>query len=71
MGWESSDVVRSDLEYLLQGHMRTAKLKSVLTCLLLILEVCNVKTTYSKSRAGYLLMWSHLALDCSFKVKRG
>ena len=28
MGWESSDVVRFDLERLLQGQMRTAKLKS-------------------------------------------
>ena len=29
MGWESSDVVRFDLEPLLQGHTRTAKLKRV------------------------------------------
>ena len=29
MGWESSDVVRFDLEPLLQGQMRTAKLKRV------------------------------------------
>ena len=29
MGWESSDVVRFDLELLLQGQMRTAKLKRV------------------------------------------
>ena len=28
MGWESSDVVRFDLEPLLQGQTRTAKLKS-------------------------------------------
>ena len=27
MGWESSDVVRFDLEPLLQGQTRTAKLK--------------------------------------------
>ena len=29
MGWESSDVVRFDLGFLLQGQTRTAKLKSV------------------------------------------
>ena len=29
MGWESSDVVRYDLEPLLQGQTRTAKLKRV------------------------------------------
>ena len=28
MGWESSDLVRFDLEPLLQGQTRTAKLKS-------------------------------------------
>ena len=28
MGWESSDVVKFDLEPLLQGQMRTAKFKS-------------------------------------------
>ena len=28
MGWESSDVVRLDLESLLQGQMRTGKLES-------------------------------------------
>ena len=28
MGWESSDVVRFDLEPLVQGQMRKAKLKS-------------------------------------------
>ena len=29
MGWESSDLVRFDLEPLLQGQMRTAKLERV------------------------------------------
>ena len=29
MGWESSDVVRFELEPLLQGQMRTAKLERV------------------------------------------
>ena len=49
MGWESSDVVRFDLGPLLQGQMRIAKVKVLITFLLLVLEVCNVKSTYGKS----------------------
>ena len=56
MGWESSDVVRFDLGPLLQGQMRIAKFKMLITCLLLILEVCNVKPTHRKSWAGNLLV---------------
>ena len=37
----------------------------VLITLLLVLEVCNVKSTCKKSWAGNLLMWS----DLTFKVK--
>ena len=43
----------------------------LITCLLLVLEVCNVKQTYRKSWTGNLLMWSGLTLSSSFKVKRG
>ena len=46
-------------------------LNELLTCLLLVLEVWNVKLTYTKSLAGSLLMWSDLTLSPSFKVKRG
>ena len=42
----------------------------LITCLLLVLEVCNVKPTYRKSWAGNLFMWSDLTLSPSFKVKR-
>ena len=49
MGWESSDVVRFDLDPLLQGQTKTANLKVLTTCLLLFLEVCNVKPTCSFS----------------------
>ena len=35
MGWESSDVVRFDLEPLLQGQTRTAKLKSAYNSLII------------------------------------
>ena len=44
-------------------------LKVLITRLLLVLEVCNVKLT-NKSWAGNLLMLSDLTLDPSFKVKR-
>ena len=39
MGWESSGVVRFDLGPLLQGQTRIAKLKMLITRLLLVLEV--------------------------------
>ena len=35
MCWESSDVFRFDLEHLLQGEMRTAKLKSAYNSLII------------------------------------
>ena len=35
MGWESSGVVRFDLRPLLQGQMRTAKLKSAYNSLII------------------------------------
>ena len=39
MGWESSGVVGFDLGPLLEGQMRTANLKVLITGLLLVLEV--------------------------------
>ena len=71
MSWGSFGVVRFDLGPLLQGQMRTPNLKVLITRLLLILEVCNVKPTYRKSWAGNLLVWSDLTLGPSFKVKQG
>ena len=56
MVWESSDVARFDLGSLLQGHTRIAKLKMIMTRLLLDLEVCNVNPTYRKSFAGNILI---------------
>ena len=70
MGLESSYVVRFDLTHLIQGQTRTVKLKVLITRLLLVLEVCNVKQTYTKSWPGNLLMWTDLTLVPSFKVKR-
>ena len=71
MGWDSFVVVRFDLGPLLQGQMRIAKLKVLITRLLLVLEVWDDKPTCRKSWGGNLLMWSDLTLDPSFKVKRG
>ena len=70
MGRESFDMVTFGLGPLLQGQT-TVQLKMLITRLLLILEVCNVKPTYrKKSLAGNLLMLSDLTFGPSFKVKR-
>ena len=69
MGWESFGVVGFDLGPLLQGQTRIAKL-SLITRLLLVLEVWDVKPTCRKSCAGNLLVWTDLTLGLSFKVKR-
>ena len=45
--------------------------KVLISPLLLVLEVWNVKPTYRKSWAVNLLMWSDLTLSPSFKVKQG
>ena len=67
MGWESSDVVRFDLSPSFKVKRGQPNLKVLITRLLLILEVCNVKPTYRKSWVGNLLMWSHLTLDPFFQ----
>ena len=69
--WESFGVVRFDLGPLLQGQTRIAKLKVLITRLLLVLAVWHGKPTYRKSWAGNLFMWSDLTLDPSLKVKQG
>ena len=71
MGWESFDVVRFDLWPLLQGQTRIAKLKVLITRLLLVLEGCNVKPNYRKSWVANLLMCSGLTFGPSCKDKRG
>ena len=70
MGLESFGVVRFDLGPCLQGQTRIAKLKGLITLLLLVLEVWDGKPTYRKSLAGNLLVCPNLTLDPSFKVKR-
>ena len=43
--------------------------KVSLSRLLLLLDVCNVQSTFRKPYAAHLLVLSHLPLDHSFKVK--
>ena len=70
MGREYFDIVRFDLGPL-QGQTRIAKLKMLITRLLLVQHVLDGKPTYRKSWAGNLLVWSDLTLDPSVKVKQG
>ena len=67
MSWKSFGLVRFELEPLVQGQTRIAKLKVLINSLLLVLMVWDGKPTYRKSLAGNLLVWSDLPL---FKVKR-
>ena len=53
-------VVRFNLGPLLQGQTKIAKLKVLITRVLLVLEVWDGKPTYRKSWAGILLAWSDL-----------
>ena len=69
MGWESFGVVRFHLRPLLPGQTKIAKLKVLITRVLLVLEVWDGKPTYRKSWAGILLVWSDLGWD-SFGVVR-
>ena len=70
MCWESSGVVGFDLGLLLQGQTRIyPNLKVLITRLLFVLQVWDGIPTYRKSCVGNLLVWSHLTLGLSFKVK--
>ena len=69
MGWESFGVLRFDLGPSFKVKQREPNLKVLITSLLLILEVYNVKPTRIKSWARNLLMLD-LPFGPSFKVKR-
>ena len=69
MGWKSFDVSYLTLDPSFKVKRGYPNLKVLITCLLLVLEVCNVKPTNRKSCAGNLLMWSDLTLDPSFNVQ--
>ena len=49
MGWESFDVFRFDLGPSFKVKQGYPNLKVLITRLLLVLEVCNVKTSCRKS----------------------
>ena len=55
MGWESSGVVRFDLGPIVQGQTRIAKLKVLITRLLLVLEVWMVYQHIGNH--GLLIFW--------------
>ena len=62
MGWDSSDVVRFDLRPLSKVKRGWPNIKVFITCLILVLEVWDVKPIYRKSWAGNLPMWSDLTI---------
>ena len=62
MGWESFDVVRFDLGPSFKVKRGETNLKVLVTRLLLVLEVWDGKTTYTRSWPGNLLVWSNLTL---------
>ena len=66
MNWDLT-LVRFDLGPLLQGQTRIAKVKVLITRLLLVQDVWEGKPTYRKSYVRNLLVWSDLTLDPSFK----
>ena len=53
MGWESFGVVGFDLRPLVQGQTKIAKLKVLISRLLLVLEVCMVCTLQPCPVCGY------------------
>ena len=70
MGWESllcSDLTLGPSFKVKRGQ---PNLKVLISRLLLVLDVCNVKPTHRKSWAGNLLMLLDLTFGPSFKVRR-
>ena len=71
MGSESSGVVRLTLSLSFKVKRGKPNFKVLITHLLLVLEVWDLKATYRNSWAGNLVLWSDLTLDPSCKVKQG
>ena len=69
MGWESSGVVGFDLGPLLQGQMRTAKVKSAYNSLIVDPRSLQYETNSYKILDRNFLMLD-LTLGPSFKVKQ-
>ena len=68
MGWESFDVVRFDLELLLQGQTLTAKLKIAYNLIIIGPRGLRCETNLYEI---ILLMCSDLTLGPFFKFKQG
>ena len=68
MGWESSGVVGFDLGPLLQGQMRTAKLKSTYNSL--IIGPRQTKTKYTCYIVTHLTITWKLFFICVFEMFR-
>ena len=70
--WAGNLLMWSDLTLSpsLKVKREQPNLKVLITHLLLILGVCNVKPTCSISWAANLLIWSDLTFGPSFKVKQ-
>ena len=62
--WAGNLLMLSDLTLssTFKVKQRQPNLKVIITRILLVPEVCNVKPIYRKSWAGNLLMWSDLTL---------
>ena len=69
--WAGNLLVWSDLTFgpLLQGQMRTVKLKNAYNVLIIGLTGLEWKPTYRKSWAGNVFVWLDLTLDPFFKVE--
>ena len=67
--WLSHNIVKLQTCSSLHGRVIATLTKVLITHLLLVLEVCNMKPTCRKSWARNFLMWSNLTLGPSFKVK--
>ena len=69
MGWESLVWSVLTFGHLLQGQMRTAKLKSAYSSLIIGPRGLGCKPTYRKSWAENSFVWLDLTLDPFFKVE--
>ena len=76
MRWESSGVVGFDLRPLLEGEMRTAKVKSAYNSLIigprgfgaLSLRWIQFASVLRCARSSFPLKWNNLVLNTSFQI---
>ena len=58
-------VLHLTLDYSFKVKLGRVSIKVPISCLLLVLEVCNVQSTFRRSYAANLLVVSYLTLDRS------